>query len=608
MQAGIRPERDKMQQLRNGALGALVLLAGLSTALTPSFAKETAAADRIDPLSISSFSGAFLAARTAEIDKDFDSATLYYKRALTLDPDNRDVERSLFLGLLSKGDFQQSLKYAEKLKLERGVARFSSLALGVDAMRKRDYAKADQLFGGGIDSDLDRLVTGLLTGWAKLGRDAPKSALETLDKLDGPPWFSLFVSYHRALIAEAGGLDEEARRTFEDTLANQDAGGAAPDTYLRAAEAYAGFLARKGEKEAALKVLDTADTFVGGRIPILKLREQIQADQKVGKLFAAPADGAAEAMLNVAAALNQSGGEAFVRVYLQFAHALNPKSDMILLQLASIAEQQMLPEEAIALYGKISDASPIKRAAELQIGLNLADLKQYDEAIKHLRIALEQDKTDMRAYLALGGVYSGQENYKAASEVYDEAAASLSAPVRANWNIFYQRGIAYERLKQWDKAEPNFRKALELYPDQPQVLNYLGYSWVDMNRNLDEGLDMIKRAVELRPSDGYIVDSLGWAYYRLGRFEEAVTELERAVSLKPDDPVLNDHLGDAYWRVGRKLEATFQWSHAIDREPTEEELPKIREKLAKGLPDLPDPAAAKADPAAPAPVDPDKKG
>ena len=146
----------------------------------------------------------------------------------------------------------------------------------------------------------------------------------------------------------------------------------------------------------------------------------------------------------------------------------------------------------------------------------------------------------------------------------------LKKPTNANWNLFYQRGIAYERLKEWPKAEPNFRKALELLPNQPQVLNYLGYSWVDMNTNLEEGLEMIKKAVELRPSDGYIVDSLGWAYYRLGRYDDAVRELERAVSLKPDDPVLNDHLGDAYWRVGRKLEATFQWSHARDMKPEPE--------------------------------------
>ncbi|TIT55568.1 MAG: tetratricopeptide repeat protein, partial [Mesorhizobium sp.] len=124
--------------------------------------------------------------------------------------------------------------------------------------------------------------------------------------------------------------------------------------------------------------------------------------------------------------------------------------------------------------------------------------------------------------------------------LYDKAVEVLKTPTAANWNIFYQRGIAYERLKEWPKAEPNFRKALELQPDQPQVLNYLGYSWVDMNTNLKEGLEMIQKAVDLRPSDGYIVDSLGWAYFRLGRFDDAVREMERAVSLKPEDPVLND--------------------------------------------------------------------
>ncbi len=601
-----------MQLRSRNALQALVVAASLSSALVPAFAKQQAEPDRIDPRSITTFSGAFLAARTAQIDKDFDSATIYYKRALALDPGNQEVERSLFLGLLATGDFDQAVRHAEKLKLVRGVSRFATIALGIDAMRQRDYAKADTLFSGNVESDLDQLVTGLLSAWAKAGKNEPKEALKALDDLDGPPWFSLFVKYHRALIAEHGKLDDEARKTFAETVGNQEAGGAAPDTYLRAVEAYAIFLARKGERDAALKVLDDADRFIPGRLPILSLRGDIRDGKEIRRLVRQPSEGAGEAMYNIAAALNQSGGEDFVRVYLQFALALSPGNDMILLQLAGIAEQQQLPREAIDLYSRISKTSALKRAAELQIGLNLADLDQKDEAIEHLRIALEEDKSDMRAYLALGGVYASQENWRSASEVYDEAAKALASPARANWNIFYQRGISYERLKEWDKAEPNFRKALELYPDQPQVLNYLGYSWVDMNINLDEGLKMIQRAVELRPSDGYIVDSLGWAYYRLGRYDDAVTELERAVSLKPDDPVLNDHLGDAYWRVGRRLEATFQWNHAIDRKPTEQELPKIREKLAKGLPDIADPAAAKADPSKPDAPDaapkPDEKG
>jgi Flp pilus assembly protein TadD len=162
---------------------------------------------------------------------------------------------------------------------------------------------------------------------------------------------------------------------------------------------------------------------------------------------------------------------------------------------------------------------------------------------------------------------------------------TLTKTEKANWVIFYFRGICFERSKQWAKAEADLKKALELYPDQAHVLNYLGYSWIDQGINLDDGMRMIKRAVEQRADDGYIVDSLGWAYYRLGNNEEAVKQLERAVELKPEDPTINDHLGDAYWKVGRVLEARFQWSHARDLKPEPEDLVKIEAKLKSGLPD-----------------------
>jgi Flp pilus assembly protein TadD len=144
-------------------------------------------------------------------------------------------------------------------------------------------------------------------------------------------------------------------------------------------------------------------------------------------------------------------------------------------------------------------------------------------------------------------------------------------------------------------AEADLKKALGLFPEQPHVLNYLGYSWIDQGVNLDDGMRMIKRAVEQRADDGYIVDSLGWAHYRLGNVEEAVKQLERAVELKPEDPTINDHLGDAYWRVGRMLEARFQWSHARDLKPEPDDLVKIEEKLKFGLPDDTSSAAEAAD-------------
>ncbi|MGB3391604.1 MAG: tetratricopeptide repeat protein [Pseudaminobacter sp.] len=583
-----------MRQRRVAWLAGVSILAGLMAMVQPALAKQTD-----QPIKISSLSGAYLAARVAEVDNDLDSAIAYYKRALAFDTENEQLQQSLMLALIAQGRFEESLPYAEKLKKVPDVERFSRVALAVEAFRKKDYPAAETLLKLSLESDLDRLISSIMTAWAKTGDGDSKDAMSYLEKLKGPEWYQLFTTYHRALIADVAGNAEAADQIFGEVIDDVQAGGAAPETWLRAAEAYARSLAARGEKDKALAVLDKAEGFVSGRVPLIALRAKIENGEDVSPLVSDPAAGSSEILLDLASALNRGGGEPFVRIYLQYALALRPDSDALLLQLAAVAEQQEKAEEAIALYQRVPADSPLKRAAELQLGLNLADLDRHEEAVSHLKALLDQDPDDMRAYLALGGVYSSTENFRAAADVYDKAVERLAEPDVSNWNIFYQRGIAYERLKEWPKAEPNFRKALELQPDQPQVLNYLGYSWVDMDMNLEEGLDMIRKAVELRPSDGYIVDSLGWAYYKLGRFDEAVTELERAVSLKPDDPILNDHLGDAYWRAGRRLEATFQWSHARDMKPEPDVLAEVEKKLAEGMPPPEDRKAAET-PAAPA--------
>ena len=586
-----------MRQRRQIWLLKLAVAAGIAIAGQPVLASQSA-----EPVDISSFSGAYLAARVAEVDNDLDGAIAYYRRALAFDPENQPMQQSLMLALISQGRFDEALPYAEKLKNVPDVERFSRLAMAADSIRKKDYKATEPLLKLVVESDLDSLISKVMTAWAKFGAADTPGALAELENLEGPDWYGIFVTYHRALIADAAGLDQQAEAAYQAAVDDVMAGSAAPESWLRAAEAYAGFLARAGKKDAALAALDRSEEFSAGRLPIAALREKINKGETIARLVANPADGASEILLNLGTALNRGGGESFVRLYLQYALALKPDSDVVLIELASVAEQQQDAEEAIALYRRVPAASPLKRLSELQLGLNLADLDRRDEAIQRLKALLDENPSDMRAYLALGGVYSSKDDFRAAAGVYDRAVTRIetessftpAGPRKtANWNIYYQRGIAYERLKEWPKAEPNFRKALELFPNQPQVLNYLGYSWVDMSMNLEEGLDMIRKAVDLRPSDGYIVDSLGWAYFRLGRFDDAVRELERAVSLKPDDPVLNDHLGDAYWRVGRKLEATFQWSHARDMKPEPAVLASVEKKLAEGLPNIEDKAAAK---------------
>ncbi|MER9404285.1 tetratricopeptide repeat protein [Mesorhizobium caraganae] len=589
-----------MQQGRARWLAGLAIVAGMAISPLPTYAKEST-----DPVKITSFSGAYLAARIAEGDNDLDNAIAYYKQALAFNPGDTSLQQSLMLSLIAQGRFEESLVYADKLKEVPDVERFSRLALAVDSFHKKDFTKAQYWLKLSLESDLDRLISGVMSGWAQEGAGDATEAMASIDKLQGPDWFGLFKSFHRALIADASGMSDKADALYDATLTDTTAGGAAPETWMRNAQAYASFLARKGDKNKALYVLDKAEAFAPGKLDIQALRDRISKGDKIEPFVSSPSEGASEILLDLAIALNRGGGEPFVRLYLQYALALKPDSDAALVQLAAVAEQLKDGEGAIALYRRIPASSPLKELSDLQLGLNLADLNRHDEAIAHLKAFVDAHPDDMRAYLALGGVYASKEDFRSAATLYDKAVEVLKTPTNANWNIYYQRGIAYERLKEWPKAEPNFRKALELFPDQPQVLNYLGYSWVDMNMNLKEGLAMIQKAVDLRPSDGYIVDSLGWAYFRMGRFDDAVREMERAVSLKPEDPVLNDHLGDAYWRVGRKLEATFQWNQARDLKPDPDVLATLQQKLMKGLPPIESNTAQetpKVKPVAPAPA------
>ncbi|WP_043062688.1 tetratricopeptide repeat protein [Brucella anthropi] len=571
----------------------LSLLAGIAIPTSGALAKATND-PAPPPVRAGSFAGAYLAGRTAESDNNLATAVDFYRQAMAFDPGNAQIKQDLLLVLLTEGRFKDALPLAEELKNVPDIERFSRVALAIDAIDRKQYRKVGPLLMLSLQSDMDRLATGFMSAWVKVGQGNPKQALADIQKMQGPEWYGLFRTYNSALIADLAGQKQEARDFYQQAIDDRPGGSAAPDTYERIVMAYASFKLRQGDKEGAIKTLNDAAELLNGRMTITEMREKIEAGEKYGRLIKTAQEGAAEALYTLGTAINRSGAEAFAKLYLQMSLPLRPDNDATLYQLGDISAKLRQPEKAIDYYGRVPEKSPYRRDAEMQRALNLAENDQSADAVKQLRVLLDRDKTDMRTYLALGGVYAQDKNFADAAKIYDAAVEQIKTPERKDWPVFYQRGIAYERLKQWDKAEPNFRKALELYPDQPQVLNYLGYSWVDRGENLDEALGMIKKAVELRPQDGYIVDSLGWAYYMLGRYDEAVVELEKAVKLRPEDPTINDHMGDAYWRVGRLLEATFQWNHAIAGKPEPEDLVKIEAKLKKGLPDIPGQSSADA--------------
>lgn len=582
----------KLRRLQLGTAMALVLaVAGpVLAAQEPAPAKPVV---HFDVSSVDTFSGAFLAARTADNDYDYPTAITLYRTALKFDPNNTDVHERLMICLFMNGNFDEGVQEATRLKDDPSVERIATIARGIEAIRQKNFPEAYKLLKYDGPNELDRMVNTLLVAWGQFGEGKTKEAIATVDQMKGPDWYAIFKNYNAGMIAAAAGDVDTARKRLQATLNAREEGSAASDTYMRAVIALASLEAKSGNKQAAIDAITAGETFAPGYVPLAAFRKKIEAGEKPPLAISNAVDGTAAVLFSVGGALNQSlsnapdkqGAQDIVNFYLTTSFALAPNNADTAVLLGGLAENLDQPERAIYWYGKVPSGSPLRRVSELQLGLNLANTGKTDDARKHLLQAIKEDPKDIRGYVAYGSLLSDQKEYDEMAKNYDKAVEVIGPLAkRSDWSVFFQRGIAYERLKKWDQAEPNFKRALDLYPDQPQVLNYLGYSWVDMNIHLDDGLNMIKKAVDLRPDDGYIVDSLGWAYFRLNRFDDAVDELEHAVELKAADATINEHLGDAYWRVGRKLEAIFQWQTALELKPDEADIPKIKKKIVNGLP------------------------
>lgn len=556
---------------RRAAVVGAVVLWSLPSALA-------AQAPTPQDLSHSTASGSYLAARHAGVERDSETAAAYYLNVLKADPRNADLLSRTFLSVLTDGDIDEAGRLADRLiQLDR-TDRIARLVIGVRALKQKQYAIARQNFAQSVRGPVTDLTATLLSAWALAGAGDAHAAIDTLDRLAGPDWYAIFKDLHAGLILDVANNKKEAGKRYERAYK-------ADPMALRTVQAYARYLSRNGGKDDALKLYQQFNKGVADHPVVVEEMKEVSAGDRLPPLADSPRAGAAEALYGLGASIGRRGGEDLALVYLQLALYLEPTHAMALLSLADLYDSLKKPELAIKIYDRIPASSPLRRNAEIQVASDLDSLDRTDEAKKRLEALIAEHPKDSEAIIALGNILRGRKAFAECAEVYSKAVDNLAVPEKANWVLFYFRGICYERSKQWPKAEADLKKALELFPDQPLVLNYLGYSWVDQGVNLDEGMRMIRRAVEQRPDDGYIVDSLGWANFRIGNYEDAVKDLDRAVELKPDDSTINDHLGDAYWRVGRVLEAHFQWSHAKDLNPDPEDLPKIEQKIKSGLPD-----------------------
>lgn len=567
---------------------ALAFLLAFQAAAMAQGAVATRTTQPLEPAD--SLEGNYLAAIVAGAGRDLGAASTFLREAIKGDPQNADLLERGFVAFLADGAMSDAFRAAEKLVQRDASNGLAQLALGIRAIKLKNYQQArTHLQRGGRGRAADITAT-LLSAWSYAGSGQSTRALETLDRLRGEASYNLFRDYHAGLILDVAGRKADAEKRLKSAYD-------AEKTTLRLVDLWARMQARNGNFEGAAATYGDFDRLLPNHPIIRDGLAKVAARETPPRQIGNAQQGAAEVLYGLASAGNRQGDEAAALLYLRLAIYLDPGHDLAILTLGDILERARQPEDAVSVYERMPPSSPLRSNAEIQAGLALETLGRSEEAVKHLKALIAERPNDVDALSALGNVYRSRKLFQEAAEVYDQAIGKLAAPGRANWDLFYFRGIARERTKRWPEAEADLRKALELMPEplgreRALVLNYLGYSLVDQHLKLDEALGMLRRAVELRPRDGYITDSLGWAYYRLGRYDEALRELERATELRPADPVINDHLGDVYWKVGRQLEARFQWNAARDLKPEPEDLEKILRKIERGLEDSPSANAA----------------
>lgn len=536
--------------------------------------------------------GTYLAGRLAQSETDTAGAADRMLRALRMDPDQPELITRAFMAALLDGR-PDAVPLARRLPDSQAA---QILLIGVEAQAGR-WPQAEARIRALPRNGPGQILQPILLAWAQQGRGQTDAAIATLRPLAEAGRLRGIYALHLALVADLANRPRDAERAIRTALAES------PDPSLRLVTLGAGVLARAGREADAQELLRGVGTGLSDFAMVAQTdaqRRALLAERGV----ASAVEGIAEAHLALAAALagqrgatpgggSQSGapGGDGALILARLALRLRPDFSPALMLVADHYAQDRQLESALRVLRDVPAGDLLAAPVQLRRAGLLDRLDRLPEAEASLRRLAAEHPAAPQPYARLGDLFRGRSRFAEAADAYDSALARLAAADGAigaqAWPLLYARGIALERSQRWPQAEVDFKRALELSPDQPYVLNYLAYTWVEKGQNLPEARRMLERAVALRPDDGNIVDSLGWALFRMGDVAGAVRMLERAVELEPRNSVINDHLGDAYWAAGRQAEARFQWRRALGQEPEAAEIPKIEAKLRDGLPQTP---------------------
>ncbi len=520
--------------------------------------------------------GEYLAGWHAAIHSDLKAATEFHEKALAIDPENKMILRKAFTLFISDGKYDLALSAANKLTALGVSDSLMQVFLFLEKVKTKDYDAALQQLDNIGDAGVYGLFKPIFRSWTYLAQGKNDEAEVNITDLLASKGFKDFKKFHAGLLYDYLGKTQLAEEIYGQSLVVSGA------MSLRIIEAYGILLRRLGRDQDArqlyLNYLEKAPDNATLKRALADVNNKVRADS----FIKTEDDALAEVFYTVANFLMQDDIRKPAVVYLNFANYMKqdfPASDFLLGQ---IFKSDKYFQGALDKFAQIPRTSPLYINAQLEMAWTYEKMGQIDKAIEAMTGLSRKYPERIEILGALGDINRMNSRFEEAGKVYTKYIDRLSEISNKHWSIFYTRGIAYEQAKKWTLAEADFLKALELRPEQPQVLNYLAYSWVDKGINVERAQKMLERAAELRPYDGYIIDSLGWAMYRIGDMPKAVEYLEKAVMLQTDDWAINDHLGDAYWAVGRKYEAKFQWRHALSLKPDDELIQKIRTKIKDG--------------------------
>jgi tetratricopeptide (TPR) repeat protein len=515
--------------------------------------------------------GAYLAGRFATSEADTRVAADALLAALRADPDQPEVVQRAFVATLLDGR-PEAVRLARRLP-DNPLA--AMLIAGAEAQAGR-WDRAEARIRTLPRQGAAQLLQPLLLAWTLHGKGQTDAAVALLRPLSESGRLRTLYALHAALICDLAGRAREAERFVRIAI-----GDNSPPT-LRLVQVSAGILARGGRESEAERLIESLAR--GQDDLALATGEQAMRQLVATRPVTSAVEGMAEAHLALAGALRGQGAAEFSLALTRLAQRLRPGFTPALLLAADALSDEGQHAAALAQLDQVPPDDPLAGMVTLRRAILLDRLDRPEAAIAAFQRVAAAYPTASQPLARMGDMLRARQRWTEAVAAYDEALRRVPAPTAAHWPLFYARGIARERAGDWPPAEADFRRALELSPEQPYVLNYLGYTWVERGENLAEARRMLERAVALRPQDGNIADSLGWALFKLGDLPGAIRWLERAVELEPRNSVINDHLGDAYWAAGRQREAQFQWRRALALGPEGDEGPKIEAKLRNGLP------------------------